>query len=366
MGDDGMKAAVMRARKAPLTIEEIDLGTPGPREVVVRTVATGVCHSDLHVLEGALPNPVPIVLGHEPAGVVEEVGAEVSHVAPGDHVIGCLSAFCGTCEYCLAGRPNLCDGEATMRRPGEPSRLSKNGEPITQFVHLSAFAERMLVHENALVKIRTDIPLDRAALIGCGVTTGLGAALNTARVRAGRTAAVIGCGGVGLSAIQGCRIAGAGRIIAVDTAGWKLDLARRLGATDAVDASAENPVARVVEMTGGGVDYAFEAIGLPATVRQAVRMTRKGGTTVLVGVVPAGTNVELPGADIVLREKTVLGCMMGSNRFRLDIPRYVELYLADELKLDEMISARVPLEGVNDALEAMRQGAAARSVVVFD
>jgi S-(hydroxymethyl)glutathione dehydrogenase / alcohol dehydrogenase len=356
----------MRALRAPLAIEEIQIETPGPREVLVRTVATGVCHSDLHVLEGALPNPLPTVLGHEPAGVVEEVGAEVRHVAPGDHVIGCLSAFCGTCEYCLAGRPNLCEGEATMRRPDEEPRLSKDGEPIAQFVHLSAFAERMLVHENALVKIRTDVPLDRAALIGCGVTTGLGAVLNTARVRPGRTAAVIGCGGVGLAAVQGCRIAGAGRIIAVDTAGWKLELARELGATDAVNAAEGNPVPQVVEMTSGGADYAFEAIGLPATVRQAVRMTRKGGTTVLVGVVPAGTNVELPGADIVLREKTILGCMMGSNRFRLDIPRYVELYLCGRLKLDEMISARLPLERVNDAFEAMRQGTAARSVIVFD
>jgi S-(hydroxymethyl)glutathione dehydrogenase/alcohol dehydrogenase len=253
-----------------------------------------------------------------------------------------------------------------MRRPGEAPRLSKDGEPIVQFAHLSAFAERLLVHENALVKIRTEIPLDRAALIGCGVTTGLGAVLNTARVRAGRSVAVIGCGGVGLAAIQGCRIAGAGRIIAVDTAPWKLDLARRLGATDVVDAAAGNPVPAVVETTSGGVDYAFEAIGLPATVRQAVRMTRKGGTVVMVGVVPAGTNVELPGADIVLREKTILGCMMGSNRFRVDMPRYVDLYLSGQLKLDEMISARLPLDRVNDAFETMRRGAAARSVIVFD
>jgi S-(hydroxymethyl)glutathione dehydrogenase / alcohol dehydrogenase len=355
----------MRAVQAPLEIEEIQLGSPGPREVLVRTVATGVCHSDLHVLDGALPTPLPTVLGHEPAGVVEEVGADVRHVAPGDHVIGCLSAFCGTCEYCLAGRPNLCEGEATQRRADEPPRLAKAGEPIAQFVHLSAFAERMLVHENALVKIRADVPLDRAALIGCGVTTGLGAVLNRARVRAGRSAAVIGCGGVGLAAIQGCRIAGAGRIIAVDTAAWKLDLARQLGATDAVNATEGNPVAQVVGMTSGGVDYAFEAIGLPVTARQAVRMARKGGTVVLVGVVPAGTNVELPGADIVLREKSILGCMMGSNRFRIDMPRYVELYRRGQLKLDEMISARLPLERLNEAFEAMRQGTAARSVIVF-
>ena len=356
----------MRAVGQPLVVEDIQHGTPGPREVLVRTAATGVCHSDLHVLDGALPNPVPIVLGHEPAGVVEAVGSAVTHVAPGDHVIGCLSAFCGTCEYCVAGRPNLCEGEATMRRPGEPPRLAKDGNPIAQFVHLSAFAERMLVHENALVRIRPDVPLDRVALIGCGVTTGLGAVFNTARVRAGATAAVIGCGGIGLSVIQGCRIAGAGRIIAVDTAAWKLDLARRLGATDVVDAGAGNPVAAVAAMTAGGVDYAFEAIGTPPTVRQAVRMARKGGTIVMIGVVPAGVNVELPGTDIVLREKAILGCMMGSNRFRTDMPRYVELYRSGVLHLDEMISARLPLEGVNDALEAMRRGTAARSVIVFD
>jgi S-(hydroxymethyl)glutathione dehydrogenase/alcohol dehydrogenase len=361
-----MKAAVMRAIGEPLRIEDIRIDTPGPREVLVRTAAAGVCHSDLHILEGSLPQSLPTVLGHEPAGVVERVGGEVRHVAPGDHVIGCLSAFCGTCEYCVAGRPYLCEGAATMRRAGEPPRLAKDGEAIAQFAHLSAFAEHMLVHENALVRIRPDVPLDRVALIGCGVTTGLGAVFNTAQVHAGRTVAVIGCGGVGLSVVQGARIAGAGRIVAVDTQAWKLDLAARLGATDVVNAAEGNPVPRVVELTTGGVDYAFEAIGLPVTVRQAVRMTRKGGTMVMIGVVPAGTSVELPGADIVLRGKTILGCTMGSNRFRTDMPRYVELYRRGLLRLDEMISARLPLEGVNDALEALRRGTAARSVIVFE
>jgi S-(hydroxymethyl)glutathione dehydrogenase/alcohol dehydrogenase len=361
-----MKAAVLRAIGAPLRIEELQIDTPAPREVVVRIVATGVCHSDLHVLEGSLPNPLPMVLGHEPAGIVESVGSAVRHVAPGDHVIGCLSMFCGTCEYCMAGRPYLCEDEATRRRADEPPRLANGGEPIAQFAHLGAFAERMLVHENALVRIRPDVPLDRAALIGCGVTTGLGAVFNRARVRAGQSAAVIGCGGIGLSVIQGCRIAGAARIIAVDTMPWKLELATRLGATDVVNAAEGNPVPPIVAMTSGGVDYAFEAIGTPATVRQAVRMTRKGGTTVMVGVVPVGTNVELPGADIVLREKTILGCMMGSNRFRIDMPRYVELYRSGQLHLDEMISARVPLDAVNDAFEALRRGTVARSVVVFE
>lgn len=361
-----MKAAVMRALHAPLAIETIQISKPGPREVLVRTAAVGVCHSDLHVVEGALPSPLPTVLGHEPAGIVEMVGSDVRQFAPGDHVIGCLSAFCGQCEYCVTGRPNLCGGEATLRSAGEAPRLFNGAEPIAQFAHLSAFAEQMLVHENALVKVCNDIPLDRAALIGCGVTTGLGAALNTAKVRPGQTAAVIGCGGVGLSIIQGCRIAGAARIIALDTAEWKLDLARQLGATDAVNAGAGNPIAAVVEMTAGGVDYAFEAIGLPATVRQALRMTRKGGAMVMVGVIPVGTNVDLPGADMVLRGKSILGSMMGSNRFRLDMPHYVDLYLRGQLKLDEMISARLPLDRVNEALDAIRQGTAARSVLIFD
>ena len=362
-----MKAAVMRAQNAPLSLEEVRIDDPGPGEVLVKTAASGICHSDLHVIEGGLPVPPPCILGHEPAGIVEAVGRDVQHVAPGDHVIGCLSAFCGTCEYCVAGRPYLCDGEALMRRAGEPPRLAAtDGEPIVQFVHLSAFAERMLVPENALVRIRRDVPLDRVALIGCGVTTGLGAVFNRARVQPGRTVAVIGCGGIGLSVIQGCRIAGAGRIIAIDTAAWKLELAARLGATDVVDAAAGNPVPAVVETTAGGVDYAFEAIGLAATIRQAVRMARKGGTVVMIGVMPAGTSVELPGADIVLREKTVLGCMMGSNRFRTDMPRYVELYRSGQLRLDEMISSRLPLERVNEAFEAMREGTAARSVIVFE
>jgi S-(hydroxymethyl)glutathione dehydrogenase / alcohol dehydrogenase len=360
-----VKAAVLRAIGEPLRIEEVRLDTPGPREVLVRTAAAGVCHSDLHVLEGSLPSPVPTVLGHEPAGVVEAVGGEVRHVAPGDHVIGCLSAFCGTCEYCVAGRPNLCDGATLVRGADEPPRISRDGEPIAQFAHLSAFAERMLVHENALVRIRRDVPLDRVALIGCGVTTGLGAVFNRARVPPGSTVAVIGCGGIGLSVVQGARIAGAGRTIAVDTVAWKLELARRLGATDVVNAAEGNPVPAVVELTSGGVDYAFEAIGNATTVRQAVRITRKGGTIVMIGVLPAGKSVELPGADVVLREKTILGCMMGSNRFRIDMPRYVELYRTGLLRLDEMISARLPIEQVNDAFETMRRGTVARSVIVF-
>ena len=361
-----MKAAVMRAFKTPLELEDIDIDKPGPREVLLRTAATGVCHSDLHVMEAGLPVPPPLVLGHEPAGVVEAVGDGVTHVQPGDHVIGCLSAFCGSCEYCLTGRPNMCGGAATMRPRGGTPRLSKAGQEIRQFAHLSSFAEKMLVHENAVVKIRKDMPLDRAALIGCGVTTGVGAALNTAKVPAGSTCAVIGCGGVGLSAIQGCRIAGASRIIAVDTMPWKLELAKTLGATDGVNARDADPVAGVQSLVPGGVDFAFECIGTKQTGVQVIAMVKKGGTAVWVGVVPIGQTVDVPALDVVISGKKIIGSMMGDNRFRVDMPRYVDFYLNGQLKLDEMISARLKLDQVNHAFDEMRKGSAARSVIVFD
>ncbi len=360
-----MKAAVLRAYNTPLEIEDIQLGNPAPREVRVRTVASGVCHSDLHVLEGSLPAPPPTVLGHEPAGVVEEVGADVTHVQVGDHVIGCLSAFCGNCHYCISGQPNLCGGAATTRAPDQPPRLSKDGELIHQFAHLSSFADEMLVHENALVKIRDDMPLEQAALIGCGVTTGLGAAINTARIRPGDTAAIIGLGGVGLAALQGCRIGGASRIFAVDTVAWKLELARKLGATDVIDASSGDAAFKVLEESAGGVDYSFECIGTQATSAQALAMVRKGGTAVLVGVVPIGVNIELPGLDIVLSGKTVMGSMMGSNRFRIDMPRFVDFYMDGRLNLDEMISARMKLEEINTCFDKMKAGEVARSVIAL-
>jgi len=361
-----VKAAVLRAYNQPLTIEEVSIDKPAPGEVLLKTAASGVCHSDLHVIDGKLPAPPPLVLGHEPAGIVEQVGSDVTYVKPGDHVIACLSIFCGTCSYCTTGHTNLCGGAMFDRKRDEKPRLEAADTPLYQMAQLASFAEQMLVPENALVKIRDDMPLDRAALIGCGVTTGVGAALNTARVEAGSTCVVIGCGGVGLSIIQGCRIAGASRIIAVDTQEWKLDLAKRLGATEGVSAADDDPTAQVLELTGGGADYAFEAIGLNATVRQALAMTRKGGTMLMVGVVAVGENVELPGFDIVINEKKVLGSMMGSNAFRVHMPRYVEFYLNGQLKIDEMISARRPLEEINVCFDEMRKGTAARSVIVFD
>ncbi len=360
-----MKAAVLREYNAPLEIEEIQIDKPGPYEVLTRTAASGICHSDLHVIEGGIPMPTPCVLGHEPAGIVEAVGSEVTDFKPGDHVIGCLNAWCGKCDYCLTGRPHLCMPPEMLARLDGSSRLTKGGDPIMQFA-LSSFAEVMLTHERSLVKIRNDMPLDRAALIGCGVTTGIGAALRTAKVEPGAVCAVIGCGGVGLSALQGCRIAGASRIIAVDTMDWKLELAREVGATDVINASNGDPVAQVQELTGGGVDYAFECIGLKPTIQQAVGMVAKGGAAVLVGVLAVTETVEFSAADITLQEKRILGSFMGSNAFRRDMPQYVDYYLDGRLRLDEMISKRIPLEEINPAFDAMKAGEVARSVIVFD
>ena len=359
-----MKAAVLRAVKQPLSIEDVQVSKPGPHEVLVRTVAAGVCHSDLHFQNGSYLYPTPAVLGHESAGVVEQVGSEVRYVAPGDHVITCLSVFCGHCEFCLSGRPALCTKVDTRRRPTDPPRLSQDGKPMWQFLDLSSYAEQMLVHENAIVKIKKEMPLDRAALIGCGVTTGVGAVFNTAKVPAGATVAVIGCGGVGLSAVQGASIAGAGRIIAVDMLDSKLELARKMGATDAVNPKRGDPVGQVKELTGGGVDYSFEAIGLKVAAEQAFGMLKNGGTATVIGMIPLGQKVELPGVDFLF-EKKIQGSSMGSNRFRTDMPKYVDMYLHGKLNLDDMVSKRIKLADVNDAFASLEKGEVARQVIMM-
>jgi len=359
-----MKAAVLRKTRSPLTIEEVQIGSPEPHEVRIRTVAAGVCRTDLHFQIGAVPHPTPAVLGHESAGVVEEVGTEVRYVEPGDHVITCLSVFCGHCEFCLGGRPALCGKEGLRREPGQTPRLSRDGEVMHQFKELSSFAEEMLVHEHALVKIRRDMPLDRAALIGCGVTTGLGAVFTTARIEVGATTAVIGCGGVGLSAIQGAAIAGASRVIAVDALPEKLEMAGKLGATDLVNTADGDPVAQVRDLAGGGVDYSFEAVGAKATAEQSFQMLKRGGTATVIGLMARGTTIELNGLDLI-DEKKIQGSDMGSNRFRIDMPKYVDFYLSGRLNLDDMVSRRITLEEVNDAFESLERGDVARSVIIL-
>ncbi len=362
-----MKAAVMRAPNAPLEIEDVELDDPGPGEVLVRTVASGICHSDLTVIEGGLPVPPPTILGHEPAGIVEAVGEGVTEVSEGDHVIGCLTSWCGVCKFCTGGRPYLCPTQFAGRPEGSKSRLTSSaGDPIFQFANLSSYAEKMLCPQRSLVKIRDDMPLDRACLIGCGVTTGIGAALNTVDIPAGASVVVVGLGGVGLSALQGARIVGAGKIIAVDTQPWKFSLAKDLGATECVDATEGDPVAAVHALTGGGADFVFECIGLVPTVQQAVAMTGRGGTTVLVGVVPITETVSISAADLTLQEKKITGSYMGSNRFRFDMPKYIEFYLDGRLHLDEMISSRIELGEINEAFDRMRKGEAARQVILYE
>jgi S-(hydroxymethyl)glutathione dehydrogenase/alcohol dehydrogenase len=361
-----MKAAIFYGPGQELKIDDVNIDKPQGREVLVRTVASGVCHSDLHFVEGLWMYPPPAVLGHEGAGIVEEIGDEVTYVQPGDHVIGCLSVFCGHCDNCLSGHPNRCQNTAlTQRTPGEPTRLSQGGSPINQFLNLSTYAEKMLVHENAIVKIRQDVPLETVALIGCGVLTGVGAALRTARVEPGSTVAVFGTGGVGLAAIQGAHIAGARRIIAVDTVESKLGFARELGATDIVDASSHDPITAIRDMTGGGVDYSFEAVGLKVTAEQAFQCLNNGGTATVIGMVPMTEKVELP-ALLLLSERKMQGSIMGSNRFRIDIPQYIDFYLQGRLKLDEMVSRRLGLEDVNEAFRAMKAGEVARQVLVMN
>ncbi len=360
-----MKAAVFHQVGAPLVIEEVGISKPGPREVLIRTKAVGVCHSDLHVIDGSFPYPGPMVLGHEAAGVVEQVGSEVRTVKPGDHVITCLSAFCGHCESCLTGHMSLCVSPETKRGPDEEPRLMQNGAPLPQFLNLSSFAEQMLIHEHACVAIRPDMPLDRAALIGCSVTTGVGAVIHTSHVRPGETVAVIGCGGVGLSAINGAAIAGAGRIIAIDTFAGKENLAKAFGATDFIDASGGDAVKQVIELTKGGVHHSFEAIGLSKTAEQAFNMLRRGGTANIIGMIPVGQTITLMGAAF-LGEKRIQGSLMGSNRFPVDMPRLVDFYMQGKLKLDDLVSRRLRLDQVNEAFDELRRGELARSVIMFD
>ncbi len=361
-----MKAAVFQGPNQPLTIEEVQIDDPREHEVLVRTAATGVCHSDLHFVEGLYPLPGPAILGHEAAGVVEKVGKAVTYLKPGDHVIACTSVFCGYCEDCMSGHPNRCTNRAaTQRAKDDKPRLSRKGQPLRQFADLSTYAEKMLVHENALVKIIDEMPLDRAALIGCGVTTGVGAVLNTAKIEPGTTVAVFGCGGVGISAIQGARIAGARRIIAVDQFENKLAMAKRFGATDTVDASSTDALKAIRDMTDGGVDYAFEAVGLKKLAEQCFDSLKPGGTAVIIGMIPVGQKVELDGPRL-LTERTLKGTMMGGNRFRIDMPRYIDFYLQGRLNLDDMVSKRGRLEDVNDAFASMKRGEVARTVLMFD
>jgi S-(hydroxymethyl)glutathione dehydrogenase/alcohol dehydrogenase len=359
-----MRAAVFHEAHQPMTIETLEVAKPGAHEVLLRTAYAGLCHSDLHFLEGLYPIQTPCVLGHESSAVVEAVGSEVTYVKPGDRVITCLSVFCGTCEYCNTGRPQLCNNTAVKMPPGKAQRLFWQGERVVQFANLSSFAEQLLVHENAVVKVADDIPLNIGCLVGCGVMTGAGAVMNTAKVPVGATVAVFGCGGIGLSAVNGAAIAGADRIIAIDTVSSKLDVAKLMGATDVINASNVDPVEAIKEMTGGGVEYSFEAVGLKLTAEQSFQSLRSGGTATIIGMVPFGMKIELHGYDF-LRERKIQGSSMGSNRFRFDMPKLLNSWKKGDLKLDHLISSHIKLDDINEGYTNLKGGQVLRQLIDF-
>ncbi|HJQ35861.1 MAG TPA: Zn-dependent alcohol dehydrogenase [Thermoanaerobaculia bacterium] len=349
-----MKAAVCYEFGQPLRIEDVELDPPKSGEVRVRIAATAVCHSDLHLMHGDWSGALPIVAGHEAAGIVEAIGENVTTVKPGDRVVVSLLRSCGRCAHCSTGASHNCD--APFALDSESRLRNANGDALQHGIKVAAFAEAVIVDQSQLVRIPDAMPLDRAALLGCGVITGTGAVLNTAKVHAGETVAVIGAGGVGLNAIQAAALAGASRIVAVDPVESKREAARSFGATEAL---AEGKRVR-------GVDYAFVAVGNPNAVVDATRMIRRGGTVVVVGMPGVRDTAPIRVFDLVWSEQRIIGSRMGSTRLPVDIPRLIDLYLRGRLKLDELITARYPLERINDAIAAMQNGQALRNVIVFE
>jgi S-(hydroxymethyl)glutathione dehydrogenase/alcohol dehydrogenase len=358
-----MKAAVLHEYNTPLVIEEVTFDGPGPGEVLVRMAAAGICHSDLHAMQGHIPRPLPLLPGHEGAGIVEAVGAGVTRVRPGDHVVLIWLPACGKCHYCRNGRPNLCDATQSAG----PLRLADSGQEVHRNLDVGAFAEYALVREAGVVRVRDDAPPGPAALVGCAVMTGVGAVLNTAQVAPGSQVAVIGVGGVGINVVQGARLAGAETIIAVDLIEAKLEAARKFGATHTINPRDTDTVQAIRELTNGlGVDYAFEVIGRPETIRQAFYATRKGGTTVVVGLAGAERDVTLNAFHLMRTEKVLRGCFCGSADPQRYIPQLLDWYLDGRLQLDELISLRYRLEQINEAFEALQRGQVLRSIIEFE
>ncbi len=356
-----MKAALLTKYKKPLEIVDLTLSNLVENEVRVRVLAASVCHTDLTMHQGLFPFPVPSVIGHEVTGVVEAVGAGVHRLKPGDSVVGFPVGYCGYCPSCNRGDTYLCSGEQTLR----PDRVALDGTPIFTMGGFGAFAEEIIGHEHSFVQVPKALPPQQATLLGCGVSTGLGAALHTAPIKPGDCVVVIGCGAVGLSVIQGARIVGATRIIAVDLAPGKLDVAKALGATDCLNASEQQAPETVLEMTSGGADVAFECVGKPETTAQAVQMIRRGGTTVLVGMMELGASINIPGTDFLTTGKRLVASVLGETRVKVDIDRYVALIESGELNLDPLISRRFTLDEINDALESLESGQVIKPVIAF-
>ncbi len=358
-----MRAAVLHAYNEPMVIEDITFAEMGPRSVRVRVDASGVCHSDVSAAQGKVPMGTPLILGHEGAGTVIDVGPEVTRVKKGDRIIASFVPACGDCFYCLNDQSQLCEGMGAVGFSAKGTL--KDGAEIRAMTGLGTFAEEMQVDESQCVKIETDLPSEQLALIGCGVTTGVGAALNTAQIKPGSTVAIIGCGGVGQSVLQGARIAGASRIFAIDPVELKRKTAEQLGATDLIDPADGDPVEQVKALTEGrGADYAFEVIGLPETIQQAYAMARRGGTAVVVGMSAFDATVTLSAMELFYGSKSLLGCMYGGAQVRRDFPRLVSLVETGRLDIGAMVSRRIALDEVNDAFRAMEAGEVIRSVIV--
>jgi S-(hydroxymethyl)glutathione dehydrogenase/alcohol dehydrogenase len=358
-----MRAAIFTEPDGPLSVEDVTATEPGPRDVVVQVSASGICHSDLSVINGTLPMPPPAILGHEGAGIVDWVGAEVTGLQKGDRVIGSFIPACNACWYCHNGQSNLCENTYTVM--ASPRATRSDSTPLPAMTGLGTFSDVMTCDQMSLVKVETELPDDQLALIGCGVTTGVGAALNTAQVRPGSSVVVIGCGGVGQSVIQGARIAGAARIIAVDPVALKRDMALKLGATDAIDPGEGDVVTQVMGLTGGrGADYAFEVAGIAELIRTAFDCVRSGGTAIAVGVPRFDQEVSLPTFPLILSEKRLLGTVYGSAQVRRDFPRLIGLVEQGRLDLGGMVSKTFSLDDINKGFDAMKAGEVIRSVVV--
>jgi S-(hydroxymethyl)glutathione dehydrogenase/alcohol dehydrogenase len=358
-----MRAVVFDGVGSPLEVESLEPLPPGVHDVVVEVTGSGICHTDHAVLHGALPMVPPMVLGHEVTGTVVEVGSAVGRVRVGDRVIGSGLPACGNCEPCTHGRSHLCD--ATMLLPETPRATRADGTVVRAFGSLGGFAEMMTVHEASIVPVRTDLPAEQLALIGCAVTTGVGASLNTAAIEPGATVAVVGLGGIGQCVLQGARIAGAARIIAVDPVLAKREAAAALGATDLVDPGDGDPVEQVRALTGGrGVDHALEAVGRADTILGTYRMARRGGVVTVVGMPPFDSTIAFPGLELFLDAKEIRVSNMGSSQIRAEFPRLVALAEADRLDLASMVSRRITLDEVGDAVAHMEEGSAIRTVVL--
>lgn len=358
-----MKAAVLTETGQPLELLDIELGHIEPHEVQVKIERASVCHTDITMQQGLFPMPVPMIIGHEAAGVVEAVGDQVTRLKPGDRVIAFANPFCGRCVYCDRGDTFLCSGEATYRAPEGSQRVTINGDGVFTMAGVGAFSESIVAHENSLVPIPGDLPYAEAALLGCGVSTGLGAAMNTAAVKSGDTVVVVGCGTVGLSAIQGARVAGASRIFAVDLLQNKLKIAESIGATDLIDAANPDVASEIVEATAGGVDVAIECIGKPETTAMAAATVGRGGTAVLVGFMPLGSNIELPGTEFLYMGKKLIASVLGSTNFVRDMPRYGALVEAGEVKLDVLMSDHFSLGDINIAMEKLHKNEVLKPII---